>query len=204
VASDRARPGRGWGVLAETDMNPAMHPLVLLFMGLWACSTPTDNAANAQAVSDEEYSRREGDSTFVTGWYYVSDSSGYERTLEGTTERYLLLPEPIATAGNVASMKIVKSNVDESWLLSMKLDPRSEHLWAQATGSSVGEKFAFILRDELIFMPRVNAEISGGMTALNRGTDTREELEQFKRMIDEDRIHIAPVRYTLLHPRFRK
>ena len=66
----------------------------------------------------------------------------------------------------------------------MQLDKQGNKEWSIAIGKSIWKHLAFILNDKLIFTPKVNVQIDFGMTALNRGDLTKEELEEIKKQIE--------------------
>ncbi|MFB6344023.1 hypothetical protein ACE1ET_20050 [Saccharicrinis sp. FJH62] len=68
--------------------------------------------------------------------------------------------------------------------LSIRINKKYVDLWAEATGKSIGKRLGLIIDNKLVNAPQVNARIEGGMTALNRGVYTREELEEFMKLIE--------------------
>ena len=133
-----------------------------------------------------------------TGWYYVvTDSSdGYERQLDRSDETYYIDPKPIITAKNFTRFEIFESGLkDKKYIgLSMWLDKKGTESWAYATekSSMTHIKLAFIVDDRLLYVAQAESEITGGVTALNRGIYTREELENFKKMIQREKCHPGP------------
>ncbi len=128
------------------------------------------------------------DSAFLyTGWYYLSDTpNGYKRQLDKSTEIYFLDRTPITTAKNFTTLEIYESS--QKYLgLAMRLDEEGTKIWSIATQRSVGKQLAFILDNKLLQVAKVNSQIKGGMTALNRGDYSKEELENFKTIIESER-----------------
>jgi preprotein translocase subunit SecD len=62
----------------------------------------------------------------------------------------------------------------------MQLDLAGAKLMGMATKKSIGKKLAFILNDKLLNVVGVMAMVDNGMTVMDRGTYTKEELEKFK------------------------
>jgi hypothetical protein len=131
------------------------------------------------------------DSTVLyTGWYYVVDSSnGYKRQLDRSEETYYLDPKPIVTAKNFTTFEIYESNFKgKRYLgLTMRLDKEGTRNWSNATLRAQGNKLAFILDNRLLQVAMINSHITGGVTALNRGDYSRQELENFKAIIKSEK-----------------
>jgi preprotein translocase subunit SecD len=131
------------------------------------------------------------DSTILhTGWYYVIDTAnGVERRLDKSSQTFFLDPLPIVTAKNFTSFEIYESNADgHKYLgLTLRLDKEGTENWSSATANSIGKQLAFVLDNRLLQVARVNSQITAGVTALNRGDYTREELENFKTIIKNEK-----------------
>lgn len=112
-----------------------------------------------------------------TGWYYVLyDSSGVSRQLDRSTETYRLRVKPIITGDHIVELKTYHSKSGDLGL-SMQLDKDGVNAWSWATGQSVGGELAFVVNNRLLYVAKVNSEITNGMTALNRGIYSEEELK---------------------------
>jgi hypothetical protein len=123
-----------------------------------------------------------------TGWYYVVDSSnGYKRQLDKSDETYYLDPKPIVTAKNFTTFEIYESNDQEYLGLTMRLNKEGTESWSNATLKAQGNRLAFILDNRLLQVAIVNSQITGGVTALNRGDYSRQELENFKTIIESEK-----------------
>ena len=121
----------------------------------------------------------------VTGWYYLTDrENGIEKTLKGTEESYSIDPTPIVTVDNFTDLEIYQSDYGD-YGLTIRLDEKGTEDWSVATGKSIDQKLALIIDNELYFTPTVNAQIDVGITALNRGDLTEEELKAIKLKIEE-------------------
>jgi len=130
------------------------------------------------------FAQNESDKYLETGWYYIENEGvGIPRISEETKEIVYINPKPIATAKNFKELKIYQDS-DGAYGLTMKLNKIGTNEWSIATGKSIGKHLAFIFNDKLIFTPRVNAQIDFGITALNRGDLTKEELEEIKKQIE--------------------
>lgn len=131
------------------------------------------------------------DSTILyTGWYYVVDSlNGYKRQLDQSDEIYYLDPKPIITAKNIATFEIYESSFQDNKDvgLAMRLDKEGTESWSKATLRAQGSRLAFILDNRLLQVAMVNSQIIGGVTALNRGIYSRQELVSFKTIIESEK-----------------
>lgn len=131
------------------------------------------------------------DSTVLyTGWYYVVDTpNNYKRQLDKSDETYYLDPKPIVTAKNVTTFKIYESSYQnkKEFSLEMRLDKEGTENWSYATQKAIMNKLAFILDNRLLQVATVNSQITGGVTALNRGDYSRQELENFKTIIESEK-----------------
>lgn len=147
-----------------------------------------DDATDSNEVAFDWGLRPEEDTLkLISGWYYVVESGqGVKRILDGDTSVYWLNPEPIVTAKHIAIFELYKSNFDNSWGLSMKLDDPGAEEWRMATGKSIGGHVALVVNNKLLYAPKVNAEISGGMTALNRGTYSKSQLKAIMKAIQAE------------------
>jgi hypothetical protein len=125
-----------------------------------------------------------------TGWYYVADSpTGFKRQLDKSNETYYLDPTPIVTAKNFTTFELYESNFNGKKYagLTMRLDKVGTESWSNATLIAIGSRLAFILENRLLQVARVNSQITGGITALNRGDYSRQELENFKKIIETEK-----------------
>jgi hypothetical protein len=131
------------------------------------------------------------DSTILyTGWYYiVGADNGYKRQLDKSTETYFIDNHPIVTVKNFTTLEIYESDSGGKKYvgLTMRLDEKGAENWSIATEKSIGGYLAFILDDRLLYVAKVNSQITVGVTALNRGDYTRQELENFKTIIESEK-----------------
>ena len=122
-----------------------------------------------------------------TGWYYLTDKeNGVEKTLKGTEETYFIDTTPIVTVDNFTDLEIYQSVYGDYGLI-IRLDEKGSKEWSVATGKSINKKLALIIDNELYFTPTVNSQIDAGITALNRGDLTEEELKDIKLKIEKEK-----------------
>ena len=131
------------------------------------------------------------DSTILyTGWYYVVDTpNNYKRQLDKTDETYYLDPKPIITAKNVTTFEIYEGNYNNKkyFGLVMRLDKEGTENWSYATQKAVTKKLAFVVDNRLLQAPTVNSQITGGVTELSRTEYSKQDLENFKTIIESEK-----------------
>lgn len=59
-------------------------------------------------------------------------------------------------------------------------------LWSAATAKATGSYLAFVLNNRLLSVPGINAQITTGMSAVNRHNYSLQELEGFKKEIEKE------------------
>ncbi len=144
-------------------------------------SDPTAASLNWSLLPGEDSLR------LVTGWYdVVGPDQGVKRILDRDSAVYWLNPEPIVTARDIASFEMYQSSYDKSWGLAMKLNDEGAAVWRLATGQSIGGHLALVVNNKLLCAPEVMAEIPSGMTALNRGTYSKDELKAIMKVIQAE------------------
>jgi hypothetical protein len=176
-----------------------MTTLFLSFMFLLtACS---DNNSQAQVgdrlLEDPEHHIKDSpnitkhDSTILyTGWYYIVDTdNGFKRQLDKSTDTFFIDPKPIVVAKNFTTFEIYESNAGgQKYIgLTMRLDEQGTENWSVATEKAIGKQLAFILDNKLLYIAKVNSQITAGVTALNRGDYSKAELENFKTIIESEK-----------------
>ena len=70
----------------------------------------------------------------------------------------------------------------------MRLDKEGTQHRSYATQKAIMNKLAFILDNRLLQVATVNSQITSGVTALNRGDYSKQELENFKTTIETERL----------------
>jgi preprotein translocase subunit SecD len=162
-----------------------------------ACSNSGQPKYNNRLLNDPEHHIKDSpeitkyDSTILySGWYYINETeTGFKRQLDKSADTYLIDPKPIVTAKNISTFKLYESNTDKQtyWGLIMQLDKEGAENWSIATRKAIGKQLAFILDNRLLYVAKVNAQISNGMTSLNRGNYTKQELENFKTILESEK-----------------
>lgn len=150
---------------------------------LFSCGqvTSTENNTNQEST----HFGTQTPENLKTGWYYLTESgNGIEKTLDRTDEIYFIDPNPIVTVDNFTDLEIYQS-IENNFGLTIRLDKKGAKRWSVATGKSIGKKLALIIDNKLYFTPTVNAQIDVGITALNRGDLTEEELKVIKKKIEK-------------------
>ncbi len=166
-----------------------MSRLILFLIGVFAivnCNSqsPAKSTATKNSV-DYIYQKNIQDSVLATGWYFIeTDSMGFERQLEKTDEIYFLNPRPIVVVSNFKQVTLGKNRYDE-WYLVVSLDKAGTQEWATATLKAIGGELGFVLNNRLLQVSYVNCQITQGMTAINSSNYTKEEYEEFKRLIEK-------------------
>jgi hypothetical protein len=134
---------------------------------------------------------RHNSSFLLTGWYYVvASGKGLKRQLEKSNGRYFIDRNPILTPRNFSVLSIDGSTLSGgrySYRLTMQLDREGHKLWAIATEKSIGKQLAFILDNRLLYVAEVLNPILSGVTVIDRGNDSRQEMEKLKAIIESER-----------------
>ncbi len=93
------------------------------------------------------------------------------------------------TAKNFTTFEIYENNIGgkKQIGMTMRLDEVGTEKWSIATEKAIGKQLAFILDNRLLQVAKVNAQITAGVTALNRGDYSRAELEDFKTLIEHEK-----------------
>ncbi len=71
----------------------------------------------------------------------------------------------------------------------MRLDKEGSEKWSDETEKAMraNRSLAFVLDNRLLQVSMVSSQITGGVTALNRGYYSRQELENFQAIIASER-----------------
>ena len=178
------------------NMTTFLFSLLFLMTGC-ADNTSSKQKIGDRLLEDPEHHIKDSpnilkhDSTILyTGWYYVVDTpNNYKRQLDKSDETYFLDPKPIVTAKNIKAFEIYEGSYNNKkyFGLTMRLDKEGTENWSNATHRAVGNKLAFVLDNRLLQVAMVNSQITGGVTALNRLDYSRQELENFKTIIESER-----------------
>jgi preprotein translocase subunit SecD len=147
--------------------------------------------ADLKSNIDSVYSQILKDSILVTGWYYIIDTdNGFKRQLDKSLEFYFIDPKPIVVKDNFIHTEIYKTDFKGSYPdytgLTIRLDKIGTDSWAIATEKAISKRLALIINNKLVNAPKVNSQITVGVTALNRSEYNEREIEEFKKQIDKN------------------
>lgn len=140
-------------------------------------------------IEDSPENTKHDNTILNTGWYYILETdNGVKRQLDKSTDTFFIDPKPIVTAKNFTTFEIYENNFGgkEQIGMTMRLDKAGTEKWSIATEKAIGKQLAFILDNRLLQVAKVNAQITAGVTALNRGDYSRAELEDFKTLIEHE------------------
>ncbi len=129
-------------------------------------------------------------STLKTGWYYIKDKkTNFKRQLDKTSELYFIDPKVIVPVEQFKKMELTESEYEGKSIpmLVIHFDTKGTDSWSIATEKSIGGKLALIVNDKLVIAPKVNSQITGGVSALNRTDYTKQEIEEIVRQINYER-----------------
>jgi preprotein translocase subunit SecD len=167
--------------MAKQNKFTAMSMIlsILMFFSLGSCipnSTTILSSGSIQSHSD----------SLKTGWYYITTKElGIEKRLKGTGETFYINPIPIVTIKNFKEINIYQSNYG-NYGLTIKLDKKGTKEWSSATQKMIGQRLALIIDNELMHVPIVNDQIDSGLSALNRGDLTIDELSKIKITLENE------------------
>jgi len=176
-----------------------MTTLFLSFMFLLTACLDNNSQAQLGARLHEDHEHHIKDSPNInkhdttilyTGWYYIVDTdNGFKRQLDKSTDTFFIDPKPIVVAKNFTTFEIYVSNTDgqKYFGLTMRLDGQGTENWSVATEKAIGKQLAFILDNKLLYVAKVNSQITTGVSALNRGDYSKAELENFKTIIEGEK-----------------
>lgn len=119
----------------------------------------------------------------------MNNDEGVKMQLDKSTDTFWVDPKPIVVAKNFTRFDIYENNADgqKYTSLTMRLNEAGTESWSVATGNAVGKQLAFILDNRLLYVALVNAQITSGITALNRGDYSRAELENIKTIMESEK-----------------
>lgn len=161
-----------------------MKTITILITLIWitGCSLTKSSLSNN---NEPELARQ--DSILATGWYYIVDNdNGYKRTLEKDTGFYYINPTPIATAKHFTKLEISEDNW-KNVMLVIRFDKKGTKAWSDATKKYIGKHLALIIENKLIVTPKVNSQITAGVSALSAWCYNRQDLENFKAIIEKEK-----------------
>jgi preprotein translocase subunit SecD len=133
--------------------------------------------------------QNKADSSLQTGWYYIVEkNTGFKRQLDKSPESYFIDPKPIVAKAHFDKVELYQTNdfTDQGgsgYALKIIIHWKYQQAWSDATANPKGKLLGFVVDNKLVFAPRVNARINGGISSVNRGDYTKEELETLKKKI---------------------
>ena len=153
------------------------------------CFDMDDDNYFANLYSDAKLSKVKPDSILKTGWYYVTDQqTNFKRQLDKTSEFYFIIPDVIIPVSQFKEMEITNSEYKGKNypMLVIRFDSMGTASWSIATEKSIGRKLALIVNDKLVIAPKVNLQITAGVSALSRRDYTKQELEDILKEIENE------------------
>ncbi len=129
------------------------------------------------------------ESTLKTGWYYVSEQkTNFKRLLDGSSESYFINPDLIVSVDQFNKIELVENEYDgkKQYSLIIKFDKKGTDNWSIATQKAIGKQLALIIDDKLVYVPKVNAQITSGVSSLSRSEYTKEDIGKFVKQIEEE------------------
>ena len=127
------------------------------------------------------------DSILKTGWYYVSESeTNYKRQLDKTSEFYFIDPNVIVPVEQFDKLELTESKYDNEKypMIIIRFDSKGTDNWSIATEKSIGGKLALIINDKLVIVPKVNAQITAGVSAINRSDYSKQDINEIFKTIE--------------------
>ena len=130
---------------------------------------------NANDVTDTSLQKLQ------TGWYYISEEkTAFERQLDKTSEYYYLDPNVIIPVNQFIKFELTDSKFqgEKYPILIIYFNTEGTENWSIATEKMIGKQLALVINDKLIITPKVNSQITAGVSAINRLDYSKQELEE--------------------------
>jgi len=130
------------------------------------------------------------DSFLKTGWYYVSErETNYKRQLDKTSDFYFIDPNVIVPVEQFEKLELSESKYENEKypMIIIRFDSKGTENWSIATEKSIGGKLALIINNKLVIAPKVNAQITAGVSAINRSDYSQQEIDEIYKTIDTER-----------------
>lgn len=130
------------------------------------------------------------DSVLKTGWYYISDNeTNYKRQLDKTSEFYFIDPNVIVPVEQFDKLELTESKYDSEKypMIIIRFDSKGTDNWSIATEKSIGSKLALIINDKLVIASKVNAQITVGVSAINRSDYSQQDIDGIFKTIETER-----------------
>lgn len=144
----------------------------------------TDLYSNSSDLANEK------ESALKTGWYYISDSeTNYKRQLDKTSEFYFIDPNVIVPLEQFDKLELTESKYENEKypMIIIRFDSKGTDNWSIATEKSIGGKLALIINDKLVIAPKVNAQITAGVSAINRSDYSQQDIDEIFKTIENER-----------------
>ncbi len=140
----------------------------------------SDLYSNANITSNISYS------TLKTGWYYIADTdNGFKRQLDQTTEYYFIDPSVIVPLEQFEKLELT-DNKDNFPMLIIRFDKNGTNSWSIATEKAIDKNLALIINDKLVATPKVNSQITAGVSALSRTGYDKQDLDEILKTIEAE------------------
>jgi preprotein translocase subunit SecD len=72
-------------------------------------------------------------------------------------------------------------------MIIIRFDSKGTDNWSIATEKSIGGKLALIINDKLVIAPKVNAQITAGVSAINRPDYSKQDIDEIFKTIENER-----------------
>ncbi|MEM6964768.1 MAG: hypothetical protein AAF573_08395 [Bacteroidota bacterium] len=137
-----------------------------------------DSATQSQNEGKTSETKIVDASNLKTGWYYMrnqEDEQTVKMPLMGTTETYLIDPDPIVTTQHVEEASISETfNIKG---IKIQLNDKGKERWSAATAAHTNQYFGVVMNGQLINRMRIAAQDNFGNAsfALHK--------------VEEDRLH---------------
>lgn len=155
--------------------------LLLIIVPCARCYTP-------QQHRDHKLIRHKpGDSTLVTGWYFIVDSGkGVKRQLFRSKESYYLDPTPILTSDYIEKVDLLNTGEqDPHQSLRIWFDEDGKQMWSKATLSYIDKRIAFVIDNLLFSTDWVSGQITTGISTMDTPCSLK-ELVSFKEKLEQE------------------
>ena len=121
-----------------------------------------------------------------TGCYYLSDTSAFMRVDLKQGVKFFINPAPILTTKDFKKIKLSKNKYTHEGELRLELTEKGKNIFADVTEKNIGKKLAFIIDNELVFVPVVQAKIAGGKVSISGLRKNKVELKKIKKVIEAE------------------
>lgn len=152
--------------------------ILIVFMGVIPSTfSSCFNTASSQPPLPADSG--ESNDSLKTGWYNTTSDSthGLKRVLFRTNHAFYLNSKPIVISTDFDSVKLLKSRIDSSWFIMIRLKKNSYATWGSATKNAIGKSIAFVVNDNLLCVPTVMSSIPNGTSAMFQKDMSKQELD---------------------------